>query len=69
MIPDEPDNNFYDRGNSGVFLMGLYELQIFDSHPSHEKQIYPDGQCAAIYGDTPPMVNASRKAGQWQICL
>lgn len=66
MIPEEPAKNFYNRGNSGVFIMGKYEVQIFDSHPSHDKQIYPDGQCAAIYGDTPPMVNACRKGGQWQ---
>ena len=46
--------------------MGLYEVQIFDSHPSHEKQIYADGQCAAIYGETPPLVNACRPPGQWQ---
>jgi len=66
IVPEEPGNNFYNRGNSGLYIMGLYELQIFDSHRSHEKQIYPDGQCASIYGDTPPMVNACRKGGQWQ---
>ena len=46
--------------------MGLYEVQIFDSHPSHKLQIYPDGQCASIYGETPPLLNACRKPGQWQ---
>lgn len=66
MIPQEPNESFYNRGNSGLFLMGLYELQIFDSHKSNDKQIYPDGQCAAIYGETPPLVNACREAGQWQ---
>ncbi|MCP4337813.1 MAG: DUF1080 domain-containing protein, partial [Desulfobulbaceae bacterium] len=54
------------RGNSGVFIMGRYEVQIYDSHPSHKKQVYPDGQCAAIFGETPPLVNACRKEGQWQ---
>jgi len=44
----------------------VYEIQIFDSHPSHEEQIYPDGQCAAVYGETPPRVNACRAAGEWQ---
>ena len=46
--------------------MGRYEVQIFDSHPSHKLQVYPDGQCAAIYGETPPLVNACRKPSQWQ---
>ena len=37
-----------NRGNSGVLLMGLYEIQIFDSHPMHAEQIHPDGttKCA-----------------------
>jgi hypothetical protein len=66
LIPEDAKTSFMNRGNSGVFLMGLYEIQIFDSHPSHKRQIYPDGQCAAIYGETPPLVNACRPAGQWQ---
>lgn len=66
MIPEEHKGSFVDRGNSGVLLMGLYEIQIFDSHPSHKQQIYPDGQCAAVYGETPPLVNACRRPGQWQ---
>jgi len=52
-----------DRGNSGVFLMGLYEIQVLDSYQS---KTYPDGQAAAIYGQYPPLVNASRPPGQWQ---
>ncbi len=66
MVPKEAPDTLYNRGNSGIYIMQQYEVQIFDSHPSHDKQIYPDGQCAAIYGDTPPMVNACRKPGQWQ---
>jgi hypothetical protein len=54
------------RGNSGVFFMGRYEVQIYDSHPSHKKQVYADGQAAAVFGETPPLVNACRKEGQWQ---
>lgn len=65
-IPEDQTGSLVDRGNSGVLLMGLYEVQIFDSHPSHPKQIYPDGQCAAVYGETPPLVNACRPAGRWQ---
>ncbi|MCK4998922.1 MAG: DUF1080 domain-containing protein [Anaerohalosphaera sp.] len=65
-IPQEYKGPLFNRGNSGVFLMGHYEVQIFDSHPDHKQQFYPDGQCAAIYGETPPLVNVCRKAGQWQ---
>jgi hypothetical protein len=66
MAPKKPSPVFSDRGNNGVLLMGLYEIQIFDSHPSHKKQIYSDGQCAAIYGETPPLINACRLPGMWQ---
>lgn len=52
-----------ERGNSGVFLMGLYEVQILDSY---ENPTYPDGQAAAVYGQYPPLVNASRPPGEWQ---
>lgn len=51
------------RGNSGVFLMGLYEVQVLDSYQSIT---YPDGQASAIYGQYPPLVNASRPPGEWQ---
>jgi len=52
-----------DRGNSGVFLMGRYEVQVLDSWKS---ATYPDGQCGAVYGQNPPSVNASRPPGEWQ---
>src|SRR5436309_5288522 len=51
------------RGNSGVFLMGLYEVQVLDSYGN---ATYADGQAAAIYGQYPPLVNVSRPPGQWQ---
>ncbi len=51
------------RGNSGVFLMGRYEIQVLDSF---KNRTYADGQAAAVYGQTPPFVNASRPPGQWQ---
>lgn len=63
LAPADFKGAWHDRGNNGVLLMGLYEIQIFDSHGL---QIYPDGQAAAIYGQTPPRVNATRPAGQWQ---
>jgi hypothetical protein len=52
------------RGNNGVGLMGArYEIQVLDSY---NNKTYPEGQCAAVYNQTPPLVNASRKPGQWQ---
>ena len=52
-----------ERGNSGLFLMGYYEIQILDSY---RNETYGDGQAAALYGQTPPLVNASRAPGKWQ---
>lgn len=51
------------RSNSGVFLMNQYELQILDSY---KNETYYDGQCGAIYKQSPPLVNASRPPGEWQ---
>jgi hypothetical protein len=55
--------NSQDRGNSGIELMTRYELQVLESY---EGVTYADGQAAAIYGTWPPLVNATRKAGEWQ---
>ncbi len=63
MAPAGFEGPWYNRGNNGVLLMGLYEIQIFDSY---NEKIYPDGQAAAIYGQTPPLVNVTRPPGQWQ---
>lgn len=52
-----------DRGNSGVFLMGLFEIQVLDSF---HNVTYADGQAAAVYGQYPPLVNAMRPPGEWQ---
>ncbi len=51
------------RGNSGVYFMQRYEVQVLDCF---ENLTYPDGQTAALYGQTPPLVNACRKPGEWQ---
>jgi len=61
--PDPPQGRTFDHGNNGIMLMGLFEIQIFDSYTT---RLYPDGHAAAVYGQTPPMVNACRKPGQWQ---
>jgi len=52
-----------NRGNSGVLLMGRYEVQVLDSSGN---PTYADGQAAAMYGQYPPLVNASRGPGEWQ---
>lgn len=61
--PDPAEGSDQDRGNSGVFLMGRYEVQVLDSW---ESPTYADGQAGAIYGQFPPRVNVSRKPGEWQ---
>jgi len=61
--PKPPVGEDQDRGNSGVYLQGLYEIQVLDSYHS---VTYPDGQAAAVYGQYPPLVNASRPPGEWQ---
>jgi hypothetical protein len=61
--PVPPSGEGQGRGNSGVFLMGRYEVQVLDSW---RNATYPDGQAAALYGQRPPLVNASAPPGQWQ---
>jgi hypothetical protein len=62
--PDPPKGDSQGRGNSGVFFFGgNYEIQVLDSY---ENPTYADGQAAALYGQKPPDVNASRKPGEWQ---
>ena len=51
------------RGNSGIFFMGHYELQVLDSY---NNPTYSNGQAGSIYKQSPPLVNASRKPGEWQ---
>jgi hypothetical protein len=61
--PSEAKGSGQGRGNSGVFLMGQYEIQVLDSY---QNITYPDGQCGALYGRAKPLVNASRGPGEWQ---
>ena len=61
--PSEVKGDSQGRGNSGVFLLGKFEIQVLDSY---RNQTYPDGQAAAMYGQFPPLVNASRRPGEWQ---
>ncbi|MFT5051201.1 MAG: hypothetical protein ACI8QZ_002611 [Chlamydiales bacterium] len=61
--PAKVESESQGRGNSGVFLMGRYEVQVLDSF---ENESYADGQAAALYGQYPPLVNACRRPGEWQ---
>jgi hypothetical protein len=61
--PSKVEGDSQGRGNSGVFLMGKYEIQVLDSY---DNRTYADGHAGAIYGQYPPLVNASRKPGEWQ---
>ena len=62
--PVPPKGIDQGRGNSGVLFFGRYEVQVLDSY---DNQTYPDGQAASIYGTYPPLVNAMRKPGEWNV--
>ena len=62
--PDPPHGTDQDRGNSGVFMQDRYEMQVLDSY---NNKTYFDGQASAIYKQTPPMVNAMRPPGKWNV--
>lgn len=61
--PNPPKGNPGSMGNSGIFFMERYEFQVYDSYSS---KIYADGSAASIYGQTPPLINATMPPGQWQ---
>ena len=61
--PSKPEGDGQGRGNSGVFLMNTYEVQVLDSF---ENATYADGQASALYGRSKPLANACRKPGEWQ---
>ena len=61
--PAEVKGSGQGRGNSGVIIAGRYEIQVLDSYNS---ETYADGQCGAVYGQNPPLVNVCRKPGEWQ---
>lgn len=61
--PTPPHGESQERGNSGVFLIGAYEIQVLDAY---NNITYPDGQTGAVYGQYPPFVNACRPPGEWQ---
>lgn len=61
--PSTVQGSSQGRGNSGVFLMGAFEIQVLDSY---QNPTYADGSAGSMYGQFPPLVNASRKPGLWQ---
>jgi hypothetical protein len=61
--PAEVKSSGQGRGNSGVYLMGKYEIQVLDSY---NNPTYSNGQAGAVYKQHVPLVNASRKPGEWQ---
>jgi len=61
--PKKIESEGQGRGNSGVYLMGLYEVQVLDSW---ENETYYNGQAGSIYKQYSPLVNACRKPGKWQ---
>jgi hypothetical protein len=62
--PNPPQGSSQGRGNSGVFFLGRYELQILDNH---NNPTYADGTASSIYGQTPPQVNPLRAPGEWNV--
>jgi hypothetical protein len=61
--PAEVSGESQGRGNSGIFLQGLYELQVLDNY---NNRTYRNGQAGSIYKQYAPLVNACRKPGEWQ---
>ena len=61
--PNPPHGDGQSRGNSGILINKMYEIQVLDSYQS---PTYPDGQAGAVYGQSPPLVNSSKPPGEWQ---
>jgi hypothetical protein len=61
--PAKVEGSGQGRGNNGVNIYGLYEIQVLDSY---NNLTYPDGQAGAVYSQKPPLVNASKPPGEWQ---
>ena len=62
--PAKPEGNSQGRGNSGIFPMGQVEVQVLDNY---NNPTYPDGFAGSVYGVSPPMANALRPPGEWQV--
>jgi len=62
--PEKVESQGQGRGNSGIYLQERYELQVLDSY---QNRSYSNGQAGSIYKQSPPLVNAMRKPGEWQV--
>jgi len=62
--PSPPKGSSQGRGNSGIFMMGRFEIQVLDSF---DNWTYSDGSAASLYGQKPALFNACRKPGEWQV--
>lgn len=63
-VPTDIEGSSQARGNSGIFLQGMYEVQVLDSY---KNKTYVNGQAASIYKQAVPLVNAMRKPGEWNV--
>jgi hypothetical protein len=63
-VPADISGTSQGRGNSGVFMQGIYELQVLDNY---NNRTYANGQAGSIYKQKPPLVNAMRKPGEWNV--
>ena len=63
-VPEGITGSGQARGNSGIFLQNMYEIQILDCY---DNETYVNGQAGSIYKQTPPLVNAMRKPGEWNV--
>jgi len=61
-VPEGIQGESQGRGNSGVYMQGMYEIQILDCY---ENETYVNGQTGSVYKQTPPLVNAMNKPGEW----
>lgn len=63
-VPEGITGTSQARGNSGVFLQNMYEIQILDNYGN---ETYVNGQAGSVYKQTPPLANAMRKPGEWNV--
>lgn len=63
-VPENITGTSQGRGNSGIFMQGMYEVQVLDCY---NNETYVNGQTGSIYKQTPPLANAMRKPGEWNV--
>lgn len=63
-IPENITGSSQARGNSGIFLQGMYEIQVLDNY---QNETYANGQAGSVYKQATPLANAMRKPGEWNV--